>query len=423
MSRGGVHLGGLAEHVRARGGPVFPAVLGTPLSLTLSGNEITDAVRAPGLSGDGLSPEGSMGLWEASTNYTLNGGCESGISNVGGNGSASIERTTALSKFGVACLKVTTGGVAGAEGANFAGASGAAAEGQTWTVSAWVRHAEAGSVDLAIRASWRTAADALISEPQGAPVSVSPGVWTKLSLTSVAPATTDRVRVKPVTSGTQAIVFYVDGVQSEQQPLATPYVETNGGTASRSMARVQVPVANVLDETQGWAATRIRPDWVYTQEPHQYIGLFRWADDNNNKIDFYGEMVTDKMYLERKTGGAGATCSTAVSWSAGDSKTLIAAWTATAVKISIDGAAFVSTAQSSIPTLAATTADIGGGNWTGSISDVNHFWFACGTGTLTDTDAANIHANGNSDPSPGLFPSTADLTVIWKAIDGTARTY
>ena len=399
---------------------------GTPLSLTLSGNEITDAVRAAGVSGDGLSPEGSMGIWEASTNYTLNGGCESGISNVGGNGSASIERTTALAKFGVACLKVTTGGVAGAEGANFSGASGAAAEGQTWTVSAWVRHAEAGPVDLAIRVSWRTTGDALISESQSAPVSVASGEWTKLSLTSVAPATTDRVRVKPVTSGTQAIVFYVDGVQSEQQPLATPYVETDGGTASRSASRVQVPVANVLDETQGWVAMRVRYPWGTSNEPGQNADyLFAWRDDVNNRIIVFYNESDNKVKALRVAAGTGATHAPAqTAPSAGYADTIIFKWAATTTGLSLAGSAFNSAADANVPTLSATTFDIGSQlGLAGSVADIDFFWFACGTGTLSDADAAAIHANGNSDPSPGLFPSAADLTMIAKMIDGTARIY
>lgn len=100
--------------------------------------------------------------------------------------------------------------------------------------------------------------------------------------------------------------------------------------------------------------------------------------------------------------------------------TVIGAWTATTVRLSNNGAAFVSAGNANIPTVGGTVYIAGTGV---QVLDSDAFWFACGTGTLSDADAAAIHAWGNSDPPPGLFPPAADLTMIWRAIDSTARKY
>ena len=50
---------------------------------TLSGNEITDAVRRNNTQGDGLLPEqGSTGIWEATTNLSADGSAFNAFGNV-----------------------------------------------------------------------------------------------------------------------------------------------------------------------------------------------------------------------------------------------------------------------------------------------------------------------------------------------------
>lgn len=419
MSRGGVHLGGLAEHVRARGGPVFPAVLGTPLSLTLSGNEITDAVRAAGLAGDGLSPEGSMGVWESTTNLVTNGGFETNTTGwAGRQGTETLTRDTGQAKFGAGSLKVDLGHTDAALEGVFHAFTGAAAT--VYTHSVWVKPDSGITVRV-------YAYDNVAGFVGGGSVAGDGETWTRLSVTTTtgAGAATFRVYVRVETSGNQSSkAFYVDGVQVEQQPLATPYVETNGSTASRSAADISLPVSGLLDETQGWVAFRIRYPWAHTSEPYQFPNLFNWADDGNNNLVLYYELSGNLLYGDRNLAGAGNSRTAAASWSAGDSKTIVFAWTATALLLSVDGGAFASTANSSIPTLSSGTAYLLRDRLSAALQpDADLFWFACGLGTLTDTDAANIHAWGNSDPSPGLFPTTADLTLIWKAINDQARSY
>lgn len=396
--------------------------LGATLPLTLSGNEITDGVRAAALQGDGLSPDGSMGVWEATTNVVLNGGCETNTTNIGANGSCTVSRETAKSKFGSACLKAVTNGVGATEGANYAPQSGTAAPSDVWTVSGWVYHEEGSDVSIDMRISWRNSGDGLVSEVPNL-VNVPSGVWTRVITTATAPAATDRARAKVVTGAKVAVTFWVDGVQAEKQPLATPCVPTDGGTASRSASRVQVPVAGVIDETQGWLAARLRMDWVNTADPSGNPVVFDWRDDASNLLQLRFDTAADQWELQRRNGGGTGEAAKADTFSLGDAVTVIAAWTATTLKVSVDGSVFTTAAAANIPTLAASTLDIGSVAGTSEHIDADVFWAACGTGTLADADAAAIHANGNPEPTPGLFPDAADLTMIWKPRNQIARRF
>lgn len=396
-----------------RGSPAYqPGESGTATSLTLSGNEITDAVRAAGAQGDGLAPEGSMGIWEATTNLITNGGMETndtGWTDVSATGS----RVTSQYKFGAASLEVVTGNAAANEGCyhNFAATAAA------YTVSAWVRGPGGGTVRMAVR-------DNAGGSPQtGSAVTLSSS-WQRISLTTTAlSSATWRCYVE--TDSQQSITFQVDGVQVEQQPLATPYVETDGGTASRSAGRVQVPVAAVLDETQGWVAIRFRSGWGNSSEPvggSGFLSWFDWRDNSTTRLAFAYRESTNTLYHYRKNAGTGAEGNgPALALSVGDAATAIMSWTATQIASSANGSVFTTQAAGTgIPALAATQFDVGG---EAHNADDDVFWFACGLGTLTDADAANIHAWGSPDPAPGLFPTAADLTMIWRAIDGAARTY
>jgi hypothetical protein len=80
------------------------------------------------------------------------------------------------------------------------------------------------------------------------------------------------------------------------------------------------------------------------------------------------------------------------------------------VAISLGGVAFTSVSNASIPVLSATLFDIGSRAASLWIASDVH-WFACGTGTLTDADAAAIHAFGDTDKAPSQFPGAC--TMVW----------
>lgn len=169
--------------------------------------------------------------------------------------------------------------------------------------------------------------------------------------------------------------------------------------------------ANVVDETQMWGAVCLRPDWAYTSPPTT-PDLFRWQDDANNRLIVYYDTGTNQWVCRRLSGGAGANA--VVNGSHAQYDDVVLCWyvTATQVAISLNGAAFVTTANSSIPTLSASTFNIGNGD---NPSNAWYHWMVMGTGTLTDADAAAFYALGRYDPEWKDIPTmqTTDPSFLW----------
>ena len=192
------------------------------------------------------------------------------------------------------------------------------------------------------------------------------------------------------------IVYFVDGAQLERNVVATPYVETNGSTATRGPSKVSV-AGTPVGPTQGWVAVRIRFGWDSNSAFSPDPGIVDMSVSNNDSLFCYWDVATHTFHLERHTGGSGATIASAVqTFSAGTIKTVVYAWTATTVRISVDGGAFVATANTTIPGQA--TLYIGSdqvqGNGSNRQGDSDYLWVAGGSGTLSDADAATIQ------PSP-----------------------
>lgn len=360
-------------------------------SLTVSGNEITDASRAAGTAGDGLLNDSSFGIWEATTNLVTNGGFETNAT--GWNAvSAAIARVTAQFKFGAASGEIVSSNLVANEGAyhNFT------ATAAVYTVSAWVRGAAGGTVRMAVRDSGGL-------NPQTGTAVTLTSSWQRITLTTTAlTAATWRCYVE--TNVQQNITFQADGVQAELQPLATPYVHTDGATAARAAARVRAPVS-LIDETQAWVAARLRMGWASTTPPTTIPYFFEFIDDSSNRLTCY--YSAGALAMDRGSAGVFQTLTRATAWAAGATPTIIFAWTATQLKVSFDGSAFTTIASATIPTMAASTFGVcnAGAAATNQI-DSDILWFACGTGTLTDGDAAVIHGYGNSDLFPSSFPGT-----------------
>src|SRR5574343_895943 len=77
-------------------------------AMTLSGNEITDTVRAARVKGDGvLAPDNSVGIWPAATNLCTNGGFETNTTGWATAGTNAIARSSDVAKFGGYSLQAT----------------------------------------------------------------------------------------------------------------------------------------------------------------------------------------------------------------------------------------------------------------------------------------------------------------------------
>ena len=391
-------------------------------TLTVSGNEITDAVRALGVQGDGrTAPDSSFGIWEATTNLCTNGGFETNTTGWSASliyytaAGASLSRQTGVgtAMFGVYSCKCQTDGATINEGMHYS--LGALTNGATYTFSAWILGDFGTSFNIILGEAGPAAADYSFS---------CTGRWQRVEVSWTA--TGNPAYAYIVYAGVPATFFFVDGAQVELKPIATPYVETNGGTASRSAARVQAP-ASLLDETKCWVTFRVAYGFPSTATRTGVSYLFDFRDDGSNWLGLYLD-TANKWNAGRKAAAAGAVAqSAAQTFATDDEATIVFACDSGHVKVSTNGGAFTSVANTSIPTLAVALADlgtaVGGAQFNGDV-----LWFACGTGTLTDADAARFHALGNATGlalSDFELPTTpnVDPTLVWNADDAGFLTW
>lgn len=405
------------------GAAAFEATVATS-ALTLSGNEITDATRATGTAGDGLTAPAGIGIWPGSTNLVANGGLETNATGWTAVSSA-FSRITTTAKFGAASGQVVTSNLVANEGAYHTFGATAA----VYSVSAWVRGSGGGTVRMAVRDN------AGGSAQTGSAVTLT-GSWQRITLrTTALTAATWRVYVE--TDSKQSLTWQVDGVQAELGSIATPYVHTDGATATRGAARVQA-AASLLDKTQAWAAFRIAYGHASTSIAAKQF-LFDFRVDSSNNINLLLDSG-GRWYASRPDGGGSNVSQLAGAFSTDTTTTVVMAWTSSAIKVSVGGAAFSSAANSVAPVGTFNVLDFGsqagGSHFRGRI-----LWAATGTGTLSNADAATLHAYGDSGTTlatlrtalstgsvTAYFPCVTSAyhvrqtaSVEWRKTDGTTR--
>lgn len=386
-------------------------------AMTFSGNEITDQTRSVATQGDGRqAPDSSTGIWESTTNLVTNGGLESNTTGwqtgVSGANTATLSRVTTQSKFGSAALQVVTPGSTSQEGA--ATNDTTFTSGQAYTFSAWVK-APSGA---AFRC---TLGNATVGSAQNN--YTGNGSWQKCTVSETATGTGSAHGAVNTSSSTEAITFYVDGAQLENKVYATPYVETNGSTATRNAARVQTPAAN-LNTTQGWFATRVRMGMDSSSvATGQVIGIFDWRNDSNNRYSVHYSGSSGKWNISSVNGGTLTIASTsAATFSKGDVETIVVYWTGSTIGLSVNGSNFITASPGAEPTITASTADIG--SWINSNQlDGDVMWAAAGTGILSNTDAASLYNLGNSDPTLTAINSIDGSSIPTFAWDGESTQY
>jgi hypothetical protein len=240
-------------------------------------------------------------------------------------------------------------------------------------------------------------------------VQVSPGVW-QLSGTIAAPATAVGARFIELQNifaagGTYADVKFF---QIEAKPWATPFA---GYATTRTASAVYVPALGLVTPAQGWIAMRVRMGLPkagaasYTSQDRRFFDLPLTIGLIAGYLPDAGSEYRISMYIDTGAGPSGIEPAN-LAWEVGDVLTMIFAWTATTLKVSRDGVAFVSGGRShgagslAGQSLIFGTTSGGAAQW----FDGEVLWAAAGTGTLTDADAALIHSFGNADKVPTDFP-------------------
>lgn len=219
----GVIAGGVSRVVRLYGDdPGSGVVLGSR-SLTVSGNEITDATRALGTQGDGRG-------YAVVVNGCSNGGFENDTTGwtLDTVNYSVAARSTEQAKFGTHSLKLTKTDSVDQFHEFSVGAVGANTQ---YTISAYVKVAAFTAVPASNR--WLCAYDdanagGTFVAATGVPTGIT-GDFVRLSVTVTTSAAPGNLKIRLYgPNGT----CYWDGVQAEIGAVANAYVETNGAIAS-----------------------------------------------------------------------------------------------------------------------------------------------------------------------------------------------
>jgi hypothetical protein len=190
------------------------------------------------------------------------------------------------------------------------------------------------------------------------------------------------------------------------------YNSDSSANSSRSRSTsITVPV-NLINPTQGWIAGRIKMGFPSTTTLAPDPNIFDMSQSDAESHFIYYDAGSDTFHFERTHTG-GTVASVKQTFAIGDLKTVIVTWNATQIKISIDGGAFVTLANSHIIQQAPFT--IGSSPIQGASRQPNsdYYWVAAGTGFLTDANAQTIYSFGNTDKKRADFPGSA--AFVWWA--------
>lgn len=183
-----------------------------------------------------VGPEAGIGKPTGATNLITNGGFETDTTGWSVVGTATIARSTAASLFGSASLLVNP--PANNDGTSFAG-TGNAGQGDTYTASGFVKAVTAGDegqLQVFIVNTGGT------FEIFSTTVEIVAAAWTRFTFTFTWAETLHTgwvLTVRDASGGGKD--FYLDGVQYESGSVATPYIETDGASATRSPLKVVGP--------------------------------------------------------------------------------------------------------------------------------------------------------------------------------------
>jgi hypothetical protein len=398
-----------------------------PNTLAFSGNEITDATRTTNTQGDGVTPpDSSTGIWEGTTNLIRNGGFESGTSDwltSNGSGSvSSISQISSTSKFGSKALQYAfTAGTGSwallennyhsyASTPNFNTAN-------QYTLSFWAKLVSGNSsfrVEICDGSSTN-----FVMNIQTSTLTSSWARYT-YTFTPLSAGVAPQIILMP-SSFTTPVTFDVDGVQVEQKAYPTPYVDTNGATASRGAAQVEAPAAD-SNMTQGWYATRLRMDAASTSSVDSYLG--QPYINSNSRLALHASGA-NWIIANDNASTVDSSASISSSYSAGTMETAVFAWTASTLSVSVNGGVFTTVSRASVPSGTLTQLDIGSSNGSRQ-ADGDIKWAASGTGTLTNADAATLNTLGNTVPTftnlNALNSGNASPAMSWAGSTTTTAT-
>jgi hypothetical protein len=360
------------------------------------------------LVGDGIQ------IWEATSNLVLNGGFESDLTGwTDGVGDNMIERTTTRFYHGGSSARLERDPD---EADTNVGSYPITLTAEQHTASAYV-FVPAGFAGTVVQMAVEGFAGATGTLTANANVATR-NEWQRLSCTFTPDAgDLSGSIVFRVTSAAKTEAF-LDGVQVEVQPLPTPYVDTDpvaSSETSRAATRVRAQ-AGLLDETTGTLIVRLRSGFSNAAETGQGTPtVFSWRDSATERLYGYYDEASNAFVFDRDTGAGGASVSVAHALTVGADVTAAFVWTATHVKLSLNGAAATSVANTAIPTLSAAVFDFGSVGGVDDWLDGTVFWAAAFPSALSDADLLAIHSllAGGDSPEADDLPATAVASAVF----------
>jgi hypothetical protein len=236
-----------------------------------------------------------------------------------------------------------------------------------------------------------------------------------------------QMRLYVQTAAASASPFWVAHPQIEFGSAVTgitgPYQPTSGGAEAAALgAFTTATVPNVIDPAQGWAAFRA----AYGGPSSVTSFLFRQLFEVGDQADTFGGLqlsltFDNTGFLLTRFDAVDQEIVTAPlsAFAEGDLVTVVAAWDASTLKLSVNGAAFVTVASTTIPDL-STFETIHYANYGGSEQFQGRIlWGAFGASALTDADAAAFAALG-STPGRADLPQFPSALVVGETLTSTA---
>lgn len=394
--------------------------------LTVSGNEITDAVRAAGVQGDGRQNDLSFGVYEATTNRCINSHGKTNITGwQSGFGYTSTLTRQIDATYGT-CFALTIDAI-GTGTSNLASidmVGGSVVAGAKWAGRGAFR-ASGSLIGKTLRILWWESGGAFGPQIAGATTLgfkdiVLTGSWQEFtnSLGSIirADRTALTYYIQILQLPSPGDVLYFTAIQGENLPVSTAWITTDGAIAARAAARVQAS-ATLLDATQTWFAARIYPGWASGVNPFgatvKNPRVASWRTTYPDAIELYFDDASNTWVMNQgRTGGAQIVATHTIDGAV----TLIGYQKNGEVGIRLNGSAWTKFVT---PTVPLVTANLPASFELGSIApgagnlDGRMAWLACGTGVLTDADADALYALGDTEPTKDTLSPGAMLTAVF----------
>lgn len=347
--------------------------------------------------------DSSIGIWPAATNLLT------AALNQGGGTAATVDDAD-YQFMGAAMQLSTFDAVNDNAFRTFSGLT----IGNVYTDSIWVDREEidARFLKLQIRNAANSATVAEVNVPR------KKGLQ-RVQITWTAAETSGRVRLICTDATNLPIRVWHGRPQLETGAIATPFA----GFGTRAASRAQLPSTG-WSATQGWAAMLVRTGWAAgdpTATGGNVLELFNWRASATEQILAYWDDAAQVWKFNRVHSGSGTSASASAPLPrVGSLALVVVAWTATQVKISVNGSAFVTASNSVIPTGLPATIDVGSLGGSSEFLRGSVKWFTWGFGTLTDADASSLfdaYVIGLGEPAPTnlVWASAANVQGMWSA--------